>query len=565
MISSYSVADRTQIADVDPSMLIEELDEESKPCPICGEDDNEDVLLLCDGCDLGYHTYCVGLDSVPVGHWFCESCATQRAIEPVLPDQNRYHSHHSSHRRTRGQQRRVRNRNQASDSNWARVWQSVWDRLNIDLDFPFEDGPVQRGHDEPRFSTGSSAVRYQRALRTNTNHRRDYREWERRLQVADRQGSTNRFRETAPALLDLPDLPNLPISRPRPAPPEPESREEILAWNALEKAKDILSDPTPKRNNRKSTTSSPSDADPISRKRKRKSATNSPTDVPAPQLGRPLKRPQTRRAPNPTDFQCDSGAESSSSRRRTSAGSTISRRRRTPEAGTAVNGPSFLQLLLKEVESSAAPDESKGQARSPAVSTALAPLDHISPQNSSPGASPSTSNHPSPRALSTTPPPSFITRPGSPTPLTSKVEPIYPPLDFSLQRSPPSPSSSSNRPDDGVEICLRNRRQPRSLLPTGSEPSTFRSAETSPSRINMSLTAKSDVQKMVKDALKSPYMNNMVSKDEYTDINRNVSRMLYDKIGDSENLTSHGRETWQRMASEEVEKALQLLRQTSKT
>ena len=543
-------------------MLIEELDEESKPCPVCGEDNNEDVLLLCDGCDLSYHTYCIGLDSVPAGSWFCESCAMQHVIESVLPDQSGHHNHHSSHRRTRGEQRRLRNRNQASDSNWARVWQSVWDRLNIDLDFPFEDTPVHHDRDEPSFSVASSAGRYRRALRTNTNHRRDYREWERRLHVADRQSGMNRFRETAPALLDLPDLHDLPTSRPRPAPPEPESRDEILAWNALEKAKDILSDPTPKRNNRKSNTSSPTDAEVISRKRKRKSATNSPIEVPTPQLERPLKRPQTRRGPNPTEFQGDSGAESSSSRQRTSAGPSTSRKRRIPKNSTAANGPSFLQSLLKEVESSAAPDESKGQARSPIMSTV--PLDHASPLNPSPGASPSTSNHPSPRALSTTPPPSFITRPGSPTPLTSKVEPIYPPLDFSPQRSPPSPCLLSQRPIDGAEMCMRSRQQLRSGLPISSDSGNLQAEETSPSRTKMSLTAKSDIQKMVKDALKTPYANQTISKDEYTDINRSVSRMLYDEIGDSE-ILSEAREMWQRMAGDEVEKALRSLRQRSDT
>lgn len=27
-------------------------------CQICRKDDNEAMLLLCDGCDKGYHTYC---------------------------------------------------------------------------------------------------------------------------------------------------------------------------------------------------------------------------------------------------------------------------------------------------------------------------------------------------------------------------------------------------------------------------------------------------------------------------------------------------------------------------
>ncbi|OUC47002.1 hypothetical protein D917_07259, partial [Trichinella nativa] len=27
-------------------------------CQICRDDCNESQLLLCDGCDMGYHTYC---------------------------------------------------------------------------------------------------------------------------------------------------------------------------------------------------------------------------------------------------------------------------------------------------------------------------------------------------------------------------------------------------------------------------------------------------------------------------------------------------------------------------
>uniref|UniRef100_A0A061SGG4 PHD and RING finger domain-containing protein 1 n=1 Tax=Tetraselmis sp. GSL018 TaxID=582737 RepID=A0A061SGG4_9CHLO len=43
-------------------------------CIICGRDDAEDVLLLCDGCDCFCHTHCCGLDTVPEGDWFCSFC-----------------------------------------------------------------------------------------------------------------------------------------------------------------------------------------------------------------------------------------------------------------------------------------------------------------------------------------------------------------------------------------------------------------------------------------------------------------------------------------------------------
>ena len=33
-------------------------------------------MLLCDGCDAGYHTYCVvpPIQTVPPGDWFCPKC-----------------------------------------------------------------------------------------------------------------------------------------------------------------------------------------------------------------------------------------------------------------------------------------------------------------------------------------------------------------------------------------------------------------------------------------------------------------------------------------------------------
>ncbi|NWX45238.1 PHRF1 protein, partial [Steatornis caripensis] len=46
-------------------------------CEVCGRSDREDRLLLCDGCDAGYHMECLNppLSEVPVDEWFCPSCA----------------------------------------------------------------------------------------------------------------------------------------------------------------------------------------------------------------------------------------------------------------------------------------------------------------------------------------------------------------------------------------------------------------------------------------------------------------------------------------------------------
>ncbi|KAH3703124.1 hypothetical protein DPMN_078153 [Dreissena polymorpha] len=52
-------------------------------CQICRKDDNEAELLLCDGCDRGYHTYCFKpkLESIPDGDWYCYECVAKAVGE----------------------------------------------------------------------------------------------------------------------------------------------------------------------------------------------------------------------------------------------------------------------------------------------------------------------------------------------------------------------------------------------------------------------------------------------------------------------------------------------------
>ena len=40
-------------------------------CLICGTNDNEGQTLLCEHCDGEYHTYCLQLDGIPEGEWYC--------------------------------------------------------------------------------------------------------------------------------------------------------------------------------------------------------------------------------------------------------------------------------------------------------------------------------------------------------------------------------------------------------------------------------------------------------------------------------------------------------------
>ena len=76
----------------------------------------------------------------------------------------------------------------------------------------------------------------------------------------------------------------------------------------------------------------------------------------------------------------------------------------------------------------------------------------------------------------------------------------------------------------------------------------------------MTADNKAGVQKLVSAALKPHYHEQKISKDEYTAINRDVSRMLYDKIIDFEALDLDGKTRWERVAGEEVNKAIAALK-----
>ncbi|XP_071492108.1 lysine-specific demethylase 5A-like [Diadema antillarum] len=56
-------------------------------CHTCGRGDAEDCLLLCDGCDDSFHTFCLipPLPEVPKGDWRCPSCVAKECSKPQDP------------------------------------------------------------------------------------------------------------------------------------------------------------------------------------------------------------------------------------------------------------------------------------------------------------------------------------------------------------------------------------------------------------------------------------------------------------------------------------------------
>ncbi|KAF7654696.1 hypothetical protein LDENG_00066550 [Lucifuga dentata] len=55
-------------------------------CLVCGTGSAEDRLLLCDGCDDSYHTFCLipPLHDVPKGDWRCPKCLAQECGKPPV-------------------------------------------------------------------------------------------------------------------------------------------------------------------------------------------------------------------------------------------------------------------------------------------------------------------------------------------------------------------------------------------------------------------------------------------------------------------------------------------------
>ncbi|XP_062861932.1 bromodomain adjacent to zinc finger domain protein 2B isoform X2 [Trichomycterus rosablanca] len=53
-------------------------------CQFCQKGDNEELLLLCDVCDKGCHTYChkPQISTIPEGDWYCPSCIAKASDSP---------------------------------------------------------------------------------------------------------------------------------------------------------------------------------------------------------------------------------------------------------------------------------------------------------------------------------------------------------------------------------------------------------------------------------------------------------------------------------------------------
>jgi histone demethylase JARID1 len=54
-------------------------------CHNCNRGDSEEYMLLCDGCDDSYHTFCLmpPLSEIPKGDWRCPKCVAEEVSKPM--------------------------------------------------------------------------------------------------------------------------------------------------------------------------------------------------------------------------------------------------------------------------------------------------------------------------------------------------------------------------------------------------------------------------------------------------------------------------------------------------
>lgn len=87
VFKSYEDQTFTRKIQVDktPTATSATVEEDSTQCQICERADREEVMLLCDRCDQGYHMDCLSppLTAIPAGSWFCDNCFSDEEDDPT--------------------------------------------------------------------------------------------------------------------------------------------------------------------------------------------------------------------------------------------------------------------------------------------------------------------------------------------------------------------------------------------------------------------------------------------------------------------------------------------------
>lgn len=560
-------------------------------CPVCSHRDTQPVLMICDGCPITMHPFCAGYSDVPDGEWYCPDCTAARELlgnnlqpnassesdeaqyrtgtsaQAVTAEERRNQFLNNVRRRSQQSRQRRRRLERARAEQSRNAWTNVSNRIHavsgLELDF-MDDDP--------------SMASFRRVQRRASEERHELLEWEERLASANRRvansGGTRvqRRRSSSGAAGSRPSsasgelwsilrvgnrTSNQPSSRPssRPGsagrsnpphasdnrsqsrghygPTERRIREAVgpsmrrqnipargtstpmppelaLAWGDLDRAQSMNSSESS--NSRKRRAESPLET------------SGERLDHQEPE--RKLKRPRTRAVLD-------------------HAGSSSSSSIQTPPlpAIHTTNEPSFLASLLREVESTSGEDRFHWSPAVSAHESATSPSTlHLSPITSP---SPASSNYHTPRASSLTPPPQQPLRTSSAHSTSSRSR-------SPLSTSAPARRHGNHNPSPGPEIRQPRPRRQEQFIPP-------RSLETSPTRVTMPIEAKESISKIVKGTLGPHWRSGQLTNDQYMEINRNVSRKMYEVVGDEYANIDRDRSAWERIAAYEVSTAIRLI------
>lgn len=75
----------------------------------------------------------------------------------------------------------------------------------------------------------------------------------------------------------------------------------------------------------------------------------------------------------------------------------------------------------------------------------------------------------------------------------------------------------------------------------------------------MPIEAKESISKIVKGTLGPHWRSGQLTNDQYMEINRNVSRKMYEVVGDEYANIDRDRSAWERIAAYEVSTAIRLI------
>jgi hypothetical protein len=484
----------------------------------------------------------------------CEHAFGPDVVQPVdnVPSRDGgFHGRSYYFPRTQASMRRARQRARSDEwqGAWGRITGRVWDALELDLDYQDEeDSMVFEG--------------LQRSRQLREREREEHERWQQRLNIAARLGARDVFLSNITRFVD----------RPQPNPP---TREERLAWGALEKARDMES-----------------------RKRKSRSATAEPNEEAHHEPERKLKRPRTRRLP-------PQNGESSSSAARDPRPSNQPQQEVQPQppqqaqpplqqqeqqqqqpqqpqpqqqqqpqqpGGSSSNAteaaPSFLSSLLKEVEMSTPSDEETlRQMFGPIPGVNDAPSPARSPAHSQGSITPPPNRSLSPvMTLSSYIMPVYASPSYSPTRglsldsvEESRSSPPHRPAQREAQSSPDNSDSErrsrrQRRPDHHGPLELRQPQpqRTRNTLVT-------RSHNTSPARGPLTREMKENISRIVRGALKPHWHSKKLTAEQYEAINRDISRKIYEEVKVPE-INEDMQQGWERLASQEVARAVASLK-----